>query len=115
MKTDMLGREYLDDRQFVLEVTMATTHDYTLDPSLDKDEWCVVTRRNVIGYPAFRADSFPTRAEAEGFYKKIVVETPGVSLHSSSPNPSPSIFEYKSWLVSEKLYDPMLNPTAKDK
>ncbi|RKZ83276.1 MAG: hypothetical protein DRQ39_09705 [Gammaproteobacteria bacterium] len=115
MKTDLLGREYKDDRMFVLELTMATTRNFSLDPKLDKDEWCVITRRNVMGYPPYRADSFPTRDEAETFYKKIVVETPRVSRHSLPPNPLPSLDEYRSWLVNERLYDAFLNPNIEEK
>ena len=46
------------------------------------------------------------------FYKKVIVETPRVSLENNPPNPLPTLTEYTAWLVEENLYDPMLNPNA---
>jgi hypothetical protein len=105
---DML---FKDDRMFVLEVSAVTTGSLTSNAP-ERKEWAVITRRNVSGYPPFRTDSFPTRVEAIDYYKKIVVETPLISLDNQPQNPSPSIEEYTAWLVSEKLYDPVLNPSA---
>lgn len=96
---------------FVLEVAAVTTSDSTSSEP-DKRQWAVITRRNVPGYPPYRTDSFSTRAEAIEYYKKIVVTTPRVSLGNQSPNPSPSLNDYQSWLLSENLYDPILNPDA---
>lgn len=100
-----------DDRMFVLEVAPVTTRELTSNER-EKQQWAVITRRNVPGYPPFRSDSFSTRAEAVEFYKQMVVETPRASLGSQSPTPTPSLNEYQSWLRIENLYDPLLNPDA---
>lgn len=96
---------------FVLEVTAVTTRSL-ISKELKNKKWAVITRRNVPGYPPYRTDTFSTRSEAIDYYKKIVVETPRVSLGNKAPNPPPSLENYQSWLVAEKLYDPLLNPNA---
>ena len=101
-----------DDRMFLLEVTPVTTRSLTTH-SEEKKEWSVITRRNVPGYPPFRADRFSTKSEAIDYYKKAVVETPRVSLEKSPPDPKPSLEEYASWLKAENYYDPLLNPEAR--
>lgn len=111
MRPKILDVLFKDDRLFVLEVSAVTTRILTSNAP-EKKEWAVITRRNVPGYPPFRTDSFPTRAEAVNYYKKVVVETPRVSLGNKSPNPPPSLEDYTAWLVAEKLYDPLLNPSA---
>ena len=98
-----------DDRMFVLEVTSATTRSLT-STAPEKHEWAVITRRNVEGYPPSKSDSFDTRQDAEAYYKKVVVETPRVSLGESSPDPIPTLDEYTLWLKDENLFDPILNP-----
>ncbi len=96
---------------FVLEVCPVTTRSLTVNAS-QKQEWAVITRRNVPGYPPHRSDTFSTRAEAVEYYKKVVVETPRVSLGNKSPVPPPTLEAYTSWLMTENLYDPLLNPEA---
>ena len=111
MRPKILDLLYRDDRMFVLELCVVNTSDLmSTDPP--KDEWAVITRRNVPGYPPYRSDSFPTRADAVGFYNEIVVTTPLVSLGNKSPIPPPTLTEYKDWLIREKLYDPLLNPDS---
>ena len=99
-----------DDRAFVLEISNVVKSSSR--PGIDeveRHEWAVITRRNVLGYPPRRVDSFPSRPEAVEYYKEVVVGTPRVSLGESSPDPRPSIEEYTEWLVSEGLFDPVLN------
>lgn len=96
---------------FILEVCPVTTRPLTSNEP-PKEQWSVITRRNVPGYPPYRTDSFQTRSEAVSFYKKNVVETPRVSLGNKPPDPLPSIEEYTRWLINEGLYDPLLNPDA---
>ena len=48
------------------------------------------------------------RAEARLGYKKVVVETPRVSLGNKSPEPTPTLDQYTSWLVAEYLFDALL-------
>ena len=111
MRPKIFDLLFRDDRMFVLEVCPVTTRTLTSsEPS--KKEWCVVTRRNVPGYPPYRTDNFPTRDEAVSYYKTIVVQTPRVSLGNKSPEPPPLIEVYTRWLVDEELYDPLLNPSA---
>jgi len=100
-----------DDRMFVLEVCPVTTRSLTSNEP-EKQEWAVIIRRNVPGYPPHRSDDFPTKAEAIEYYKKVVIETPRVSLGNKSPVPPPTVEAYISWLVTENLYDPILNPSA---
>ena len=111
MRPKIFDMLFHDDRMFVLEVAPVTTRVLASDEP-EKRQWSVITRRNVPGYPPFRSDSFPTRAEATEYYKQIVVETPRVSLGSKSPDPAPSLEEYQAWLEAENLYDPLLNPDA---
>ncbi len=99
---------------FVLEVSLITKSVLT-SAAPETREWAVITRRNVPGYPPVRSDSFSSRAEAVTFYKKTVVGTPRVSLGSKSPASPPSLDEYTAWLVSERLYDALLNPNAEVK
>jgi hypothetical protein len=101
-----------DDRNFVFEMSAVSTRNLsTKEP--ERNEWAIITRRNVPGYPPYRTDSFSTRSEAVNYYKKIVVETPRVSLGNQSPNPPPSLEDYTAWLVAENLYDPLLNPSGR--
>ena len=97
-----------DDRMFVLELSPVTTRSATSGEP-ERNEWGVITRRNVPGYPPFRSDTFPTRKEAIAFYKKTVVSTPRVSLGNQSPTPEPNVDQYTEWLVAEGLYDQVLN------
>ena len=62
--------------------------------------------------PLYRLDEFPTKDGAVDYYKKVVVETPRVSLGNKSPEPTPTLDQYTSWLVAEHLFDALLNPTA---
>ncbi len=111
MRPTILDLLFHDDRMFVLEVTPSTSGDST-STAPQKHEWSVVTRRNVPGYPPHRIDSFPTRAEAVTYYKRVVVETPRKSTGEKSPDPVPTLEAYTAWLAEQKLYDPILNPKA---
>jgi hypothetical protein len=105
---------FKDDRMFILEVSVITRSLLT-SAAPETREWAVITRRNVSGYPPVRTDSFSSRAEAVTYYEKTVVGTPRVSLGSKSPASPPSLDEYTEWLVSERLYDPLLNPNTEVK
>lgn len=111
MRPKILDLLFKDDRMFVLVVCPVTTRNL-MSSAPAKQEWAVITRRNVPGYPPRRSDAFSTRAEAIKYYKRVVVETPRVSLGNKSPDPSPTLEEYTSWLLAENLYDPILNPSA---
>ena len=103
-----------DDRVFILEISsVLKSHSRPGMDDVERPEWAVITRRNVPGYPPRRVDSFPSRSEAVEYYKKVVAGTPRISLGESSPDPQPSIEEYTKWLVSEGLFDPVLNPGGK--
>lgn len=111
MRPKIFDLLFNDDRMFVLELCPVETSSPTSsDPP--KDEWAVITRQNVPGYPPYRSNSFRTRADAIDFYKKVVVTTPRVSLGKKSSDPSPTITEYTAWLIDKGLYDPLLNPDA---
>ena len=111
MRPKIFDLLFNDDRMFVLEVCPVTTQALT-SSAPEKQEWAVITRRNVPGYPPHRSDTFSTRAEAIEYYKRVVVETPRVSLGNKSPDPSPTLDAHTSWLLAENLYDPILNPSA---
>ena len=100
-----------DDRMFVLEISTTTSSNSASGTQM-KQEWALVTRRNVPGYPPHRVDTFPTREEAIEYYKEVAVEVPRVSLGNMPLNPPPSIEEFTAWLTVEKLFDPILNPDA---
>ena len=114
MRPKIFDLLYKDDRLFVLELSAVTTRSLT-SVSPGRSEWAVITRRNVPSYPPFRTDTFQTRTEAVAFYKATVVETPRASLGNKPPSPTPTLENYTAWLVEEKLYDPLLNPSAKVK
>jgi hypothetical protein len=111
MRPKIFEMLFNDDRMFVLELSPVTTRPLTSDEPV-RNEWGVITRRNVVGYPPFRSDTFPTREEAIAFYKKTVVSTPRVSLGNKSPTSEPTVDEYTEWLVAEGLYDQVLNAGA---
>lgn len=111
MRPKIFDLLFKDDRMFVLEVCSVTTRSLTSNAH-EKQEWAVITRRNVPGYPPHRSDTFSTRAEAIKYFKKVVVETPRVSFGNKSPLPPPTLEAYTSWLMAENLYDPILNPGA---
>jgi len=102
---------FKDDRMFVLELRPVTT-SALLSSDPPKQQWGVITRRNVPGYPLYRCDNFPSRDEAINFYKQVAVETPRVSLGNKSPDTLPTIEEYTSWVKEQGLYDHLLNPDA---
>jgi hypothetical protein len=89
------GRRYLDDRLFILDLTLARKGGRTV--------WAVVTRRNCEGLPPFRVDDFGTKGEAIAFIKRIEPKTPRFSLGEQSPLPNPSYDAYCAWLRAEGI------------
>jgi len=102
------GREYFDDRMFVLylckgKVTVlpdntVKTKIYHEDPP-DQYLWCVVTYRNCIGYPAFRVDSFYKKEDAISYIKLIEPQSPLISLNGESPQ---NLLPYDDYLIWKK-------------
>jgi len=111
MRPKIFDLLFHDDRMFILEIAPVATRDL-MSSAPARSEWAVITRRNVPGYPPHRTDAFPTRSEAIEYYKRVVVHTPRVSLGEKPPESPPTLEAYEAWLVAEKLYDPVLNPTA---
>ena len=105
-----------DDRMFVLEVCPVESREpgmSVLDLSAkhsrrQPQQWALVTRRNIPGYPPHRIDHFPTEGEALAYYKRVVVETPRKSLGEKAPNPLPTLEQYTAWLVEQQLFDTSL-------
>lgn len=89
------GRRYLDDRLFILHLTVAEKAGQRV--------WAVVTRRNCEGFPPFRVDEFKTQEEATSFVRKIEPTTPRHSLGGRAPDPPPSHEQYLQWLRDEGL------------
>jgi hypothetical protein len=95
---------YLDDRMYVLEVSFVTTSSPTTnEPS--KQEWVVTTRRNVVGYPPRRCDTFPTFQEAMDYVISVEPSTPRVSLNGAWPNPVPTYEGHLAWLRDQGIDD----------
>jgi len=89
---------YLDDRMFVLEISRVTTRSMT--STNERQQWAVIERRNVFGYPPTRCKEFDRRDAAVAFLKELAPQTPRVSLDGESPSPLPSWDEFQSWLTS---------------
>ena len=89
---------YLDDRMFVLEISRVTTRSMT--STNERQQWAVIERRNVFGYPPTRCKEFDRRDAAVAFLKEVAPQTPRVSLDGESPSPLPSWDEFQSWLTS---------------
>ena len=107
-----------DDRMHVFTINKSESRSINFNgDSLgdEKHEWAVVTRRNNMFYSPIRVESFRTKKKALDYYLKIVVSTPRVSLGNKPPKKSPSIKEYKDWLIEKRLHDPILNPVIKEK
>lgn len=88
------GNEYFDDRVFVLDIARALPSS---PPNPNDKPWCLVTRRNVRGYPPTRADDFDTWEAAAEYVRRIEPETPLISHDGKSPNPAPTYDEYLAW------------------
>lgn len=108
MRPQLLDFIFKDDRVFILEICQTENSNLMMNEEMNL-KWSVITRRNVTGYPPYRTDSFDTKNQVMDYYKKIVVETPRVSLENKPPKPIPSLDEYVSWLKKENLFDPILN------
>ena len=111
MRPLILDLLFNDDRAFVLGISRSTVGD-PMSTDAPQWVWSIITRRNVPGYPPVKANWFSSHAEALAYYRKVVVETPRVSLGRKSPEPAPSLDAYQAWLIAEDLFDPVLNPTA---
>ena len=99
------GRPYYDDRMFVLEVTPVTTESLTsAEPK--KNQWAVITRRNVLGYPPYRCDNFETEAAAMAYARSVEPSTPRLSLNGSSPIPTLTYKEHLEWMKAQGIDDP---------
>ena len=57
MRPKIFEMLFNDDRMFVLELSPVTTRPLTSDEPV-RNEWVVITCRNVLGYPPFRSDTF---------------------------------------------------------
>lgn len=112
MKFD--GKEYFDDRLFVLHVCpgiveiqldgVAITTIF-LDKPPAEHLWCVVTYRNCNRYPLHRVDSFYKKEDAEAYITKIEPETPLISLGGHSPIHPLSYEQYVLWKKENDFKD----------
>lgn len=93
---ERLQADYFDDRVYGYEIT------YGLSESLltgeTRQNWAVISRRNVHRYPPVGIVEFETRAQAEDFLRRVSPSTPRVSLGLRPPNPIPSWEEYSAWV-----------------
>jgi hypothetical protein len=96
------GREYFDDRLFVLELTPVAARSLT-EIEAPKERWAVITRRNTPGYPPFRSDDFESREAAIRFLHDIALTTPLISKGGRPPMPAITLSEFKAWLAFNGL------------
>lgn len=82
-----LGNSYFDDRMFILEILPIIVKNFELTE--EKEMWSVITRKNSPGYYPTRTDDFVTKDEAIEFYKKIILQTPLVSMKGKPLNTVP--------------------------
>ena len=101
---------YLDDRMFIAEIVQTknrTSNQHnSVENSKEEIMWTVITRRNKRKYPPTRSDSFKTKEEAISYFKKILPETPMVSLNEKAQSPIKSYEEYKKWLITKGIKPP---------
>lgn len=89
------GRQYFDDRLFVLQVVPATKAGASV--------WAVVTRHNRPGYHPWRVDDFPTLESAHEYVRAVEPGTPRIGLDGQPPNSPISYPEYCAQLAVESL------------
>jgi len=87
------GKNYNDDRLFILDLTQAKKGNRVI--------WAVVRRCNYQGFPSFRVDEFDTKGEAVEFIKRTEPSTPRISLGGNSPQIPISYEAYCQLLESE--------------
>ncbi len=101
------GKDYFDDRMYVLEVSKITVNNH--DFSEQKEMWSVITRHNSPGYYPTRTDDFEIEEEAIDFYKKIAPQTPMVSMKGKPLEPAPDFDSFVEFLsdqnISIKIYN----------
>ena len=105
------GRDYIDDRMFVLELRRAMPSGSGKKENL----WTLVTKRNVLGFPPTRADDFETWDEAMAYIKLVLPQTPLISLGGKVPTPLLSYEEHLAWLKAKGLRGPYIHPKEDEK
>jgi hypothetical protein len=112
MRPQLLDLLFHDDRMFVFEVFPVETDSLTSDDAPLR-KWAVIRYRNVHGYPPASTVRFLTYAGAIDYFQQTVIGTSRVSLGERAPDPLPTIDENAKRLISEELFDPLLNPISR--
>jgi hypothetical protein len=108
------GETYHDDRMFVVSVCKCTVKDVdaeTMETVIYHETappdhtWCLVTYRNVPGYPVFRVDHFQTQEEARDRMKRVEPSVPLISLHGAPPRAPRPYHEFLAWKTRSHLQD----------
>jgi len=105
------GRDYIDDRMFIVELRKALMND----KNYHEKPWTLVTKRNVLGFPATRADDFETWDRAMEYLKHILPQTPLISLGGECPTTTPSYEQHLAWLDTQGLHRPYIHPDGKSR
>jgi hypothetical protein len=100
------GRDYFDDRIYLMEVRRVITQSEADKP------WTVLIRRNTFGFPPSRADDFDTWEDAVEYLRHFEPLTPRVSLGGKSPEPAPCYEEYQAWLREHRLSPSLIWPKS---
>jgi len=105
------GVEYHDDRMYVLHICRCKaslkgdcteTTVYHESPPPDA-RWCVLTYRNIRGYPGIRVDHFDTFEEAQAYQMRIEPLTPLVSLGGRTHQKPLSCQAFMNWKKTNGL------------
>jgi len=101
------GVIYEDDRLYVLELRRA-------GDETDGKSWVLVTRENISEYyPPYKVNEFNTYDEARKHMDEVEPYTPRISLGGKSPDPAPSVEEFKKWVEDiggRQNFDEMRSP-----
>jgi hypothetical protein len=101
------GNNYFDDRMFVFEVRSTVVFGRG-------GRWVLITRRNMPGLFPFRLNEFATRCEAIALLEQIEPEVPRISLGGVSPDPIPSLEEFRAWRDSVSLAPSFIEQERED-
>ena len=106
------GDLYNDDRMFVVALLRGTVRedlDGTVTTTVHHDEdvpgakWCLVTYRNVLGYPAFRIDRFESFEDARAYMEQVEPTVPLVSLGGQPRQPPLAYAQFVAWKKANRF------------
>jgi hypothetical protein len=104
---------YHDDRMFLLNVSKCTiaVDGNVLETTVYHEGapqdhiWCLVTYRNVAGYPPVRVDHFETAEAARSYLERVEPTVPRLSLGGQSPTTPLPYDRWLEWKANNGLKD----------